>query len=270
MIGIGVPAALFVLIHAGVRAVPPAARCGPFALLPAYAHNDYRNHRPLLDAIELGFRGVEADVFRVGTELLVGHGRRELRPSRTLAQLYLEPLQRRKRSCGNVLSDSTSFLLNIELKDADSVAFRLLVSALLSYEALFQAPTPQSRPPVQVTLVGWWPKSDSGGSSWPAFLKVHSPLGRDTAGGEPVVRSRVALVSIDYGKAIKWPGQGPMPRGVGELLARARRQAASYGAPLRVHHVPEQRRVYAWLLSEGVTLIGAEDLRRTRALLEGI
>lgn len=160
--------------------------------------------------------------------------------------------------------------LNIELKDADSVAFRLLAAELLAYEELFQAPTPSSAPPpVQVTLVGWWPKSDSGGSSWPVFLKVHSPLARAIASGEPPVRSRVGLVSIDYGKAIQWSGQGPIPRGVRELLARAREQAASYGAPIRVHHVPERQQVYAWLLAEGVTLIGAEDLRRTRALLEG-
>lgn len=132
-----------------------------------------------------------------------------------------------------------------------------------------QGATPQSRPPVQATLVGWWPKADSGDSSWPVFLKVHSPLARAIASGEPPVRSRVGLVSIDYGKAIQWSGQGPIPRGVRELLARAREQAASYGAPIRVHHVPERQQVYAWLLAEGVTLIGAEDLRRTRALLEG-
>ena len=45
----------------------------PDTLLPAYAHNDYRNARPLLDALELGFRGVEVDYFLVDTELRVGH-----------------------------------------------------------------------------------------------------------------------------------------------------------------------------------------------------
>lgn len=32
------------------------------SLLPAYAHNDYRNERPLHDAVELGYRGVEVDL----------------------------------------------------------------------------------------------------------------------------------------------------------------------------------------------------------------
>jgi hypothetical protein len=90
--------------------------------LPAYAHNDYYNSRPLFDALAYGYRGAEADLFRVGTELLVGHERSELRGSRTLVRLYLEPLRQRQRACGHVLSDSTPFLLNIEIKEADPEA----------------------------------------------------------------------------------------------------------------------------------------------------
>jgi len=39
------------------------------------------------------------------------------------------------------------------------------------------------------------------------------------------------------------------------------------GVPLRVHHAPEDRRVYQWLLKEGVSLLGASDLDRTHSLL---
>lgn len=48
----------------------------PVASLPAYSHNDYANARPLLDAFDLGFRGVEVDLFLVGGMLRVGHDRR--------------------------------------------------------------------------------------------------------------------------------------------------------------------------------------------------
>ena len=51
------------------------------------------------------------------------------------------------------------------------------------------------------------------------------------------------------------------------VLAAARRFAAEYGVPIRIHHVPKDARIYAWLLSEGVALIGAGDLGRTRTLL---
>ena len=146
-------------------------------LLPAYAHNDYRNPRPLFDALAYGYRGAEADLFRAGTELLVGHERGELQGSRTLTRLYLEPLRQRQRACGHVLSDSTPFLLNIELKEADPAGFRLLVSQLLAYEEILQALSPESPPSVRVTLVGWWPRGGADPSSWPSFLRVQLQLG---------------------------------------------------------------------------------------------
>jgi hypothetical protein len=48
----------------------------PRGELPAYAHNDYRNARPLEDALSMGFRGVEVDLVLVDGVLRVGHDRR--------------------------------------------------------------------------------------------------------------------------------------------------------------------------------------------------
>ena len=61
----------------------------PVPLPQAHAHNDYHHPRPLLDALDHGFCGVEADIFLVDGELLVGHDRTELKPERTLESLYL-------------------------------------------------------------------------------------------------------------------------------------------------------------------------------------
>lgn len=49
----------------GTCLVATAAACSGEPLLPAYAHNDYLIDRPLVDALALGYRGVEADVFLV-------------------------------------------------------------------------------------------------------------------------------------------------------------------------------------------------------------
>ena len=61
-------------------------------LARAFAHNDYAQQRPLLDALAHGFAAIEADIHLVDGELLVGHGKRDLVPGRTLATTYLEPL----------------------------------------------------------------------------------------------------------------------------------------------------------------------------------
>ena len=48
----------------------------------AHAHNDYLHERPLFEALDLGFNSVEADIFLVDGQLLVGHSRDQLKPER--------------------------------------------------------------------------------------------------------------------------------------------------------------------------------------------
>jgi hypothetical protein len=61
----------------------------------AHAHNDYEHERPLFDALDRGFKSVEADVWLVDGELLVAHDREDVKPGRTLESLYLDRWKRR-------------------------------------------------------------------------------------------------------------------------------------------------------------------------------
>lgn len=231
------PSALALLLLA------PADSCALPAPLPAYSHNDYNNRRPLLDALDAGYRGVETDLIRLGETLIVAHDRRALHPSRTLARLYLEPLRQRLRQCGSILRDSTPFYLFIEVKEADGKAFRLLLSQLREFEELVGA--------LHLALVGSWLPADSETAQWPAYLK----------------EARTALINIDYGKSVRWDGKGPIPQQGAETLRQARRLRDSLHVPIRVHHVPVDQAVYTWLLAQGVTLIGVTDLARARTML---
>src|SRR5258708_19344042 len=69
----------------------------PKRLTNVHAHNDYEHARPLFDALDHGFCSVEADIHLVEGQLLVAHSRSEVKPSRTLQSLYLEPLRERVR-----------------------------------------------------------------------------------------------------------------------------------------------------------------------------
>jgi len=238
-----------------------ADSCATVALLPAYAHNDYRNRRPLVDALELGYRGVEVDVFRVGNALLVGHKRSETRAPNTLSRLYLEPLLARQRACGYLLADRTPFFLNIELKESDSTAFSLLLTELNRYGELL--------PSLRVTLVGWWPAAITGREPWPQYLRRQLIVQRGGTQTLPEDSASIGFVSIDYGKVFRWRGSGAVPAGDKAAISRAAGLAAVLGVPLRVHHAPQDGRVYAWLLTEGVSLLGATSLETTRALLSG-
>ncbi|HMO84949.1 MAG TPA: hypothetical protein PKC18_08540, partial [Lacipirellulaceae bacterium] len=105
----------------------PAVAAEPAPLDSAHAHNDYLHPRPLADALDLRFGSIEADVFRVGDELLVGHTVDELRPERTLAALYLDPLARRAAERGGWVDEpGRTVTLLIDFKTAGEPTYELL------------------------------------------------------------------------------------------------------------------------------------------------
>src|SRR5687768_10216898 len=118
------PAILAVLLCASVGG------CGarePTPLFNAFAHNDYAHARPLFDALEHGFAGVEADVFFVDGQLLVGHDEKELRPERTLASLYLDPLKKHlAKNGGRVYRGRPGFWLMIDVKSDAGLTYAAL------------------------------------------------------------------------------------------------------------------------------------------------
>ncbi len=239
----------------------PAQPCSAPRLLPAYAHNDYYNRHPLEDALALGFQGVEADYVFVDGRLLVAHSRREASETRTLEGLYLAPLRLRVQRCGWVQSPRQTFLLNIEAKEESLDGYRALRQLLRLYPDLLGA---RGKPgPVKVVLVGW-----------------HPPLAQmDTDSGPPVaVQARITrsglevpegdttligMVSLDYGKTMRWNGRG-LPtqddRRTLERINEARRLLP--GRIIRAHDVPADSAVYHRLLQAGVDLIGLKDLQQ--------
>ena len=98
----------------------------------AHAHNDYRHDRPLLDALDHGFVGVEADIYLQDGQLLVAHDRDELTPDRTFDGLYLRPLDERvTQQGGHVYADGSDLMLLIDIK-ADAEAVYVVLDQLLA------------------------------------------------------------------------------------------------------------------------------------------
>jgi hypothetical protein len=60
--------------------------------IPCHSHNDYWRQRPLFSALGTGCTSVEADVWLVSDELLVGHSETELTEDRRLRSMYITPL----------------------------------------------------------------------------------------------------------------------------------------------------------------------------------
>src|SRR4051812_30461662 len=90
----------------------------PLPLARAYAHSDAKQPRPLLDALAKGFGAVEADIWLVNGQLLVGHDLKDLKPHLTFEQVYLKPLlDQARQNNGHINPQSLqSLLLLIDIK----------------------------------------------------------------------------------------------------------------------------------------------------------
>lgn len=260
--------------HAAAAAVlavwaAAAAAAAPI-LLPAYAHNDYENRRPLQDALDQGYRGAEADVYLVDGRLLVAHDRDEVRPGRTLAALYLEPLQALVARDGAVLPDGSAFLLNIEAKERGRETYDALRAELARFAGMLAVvrdgvPEPG---PVQVVLVGWFPPLAELVAEPVRYAAVQAHYRDLPADHADLPAHLLRLVSVQYGDEFAWNGKGEPPAAFSARLARIRADAGAVpGRLLRVFRVPRRDGAYRALLAGGVDLIGTKTLDRSREVL---
>lgn len=241
------------LLLTALQAVPAQSQC-PSSTLPAYAHNDYANRRPLRDAVELGFRGVEADVFLIGDSLRVGHDRRAAAVGPTLESSYLRPLRDIAGQC-MAAADVRPFLLFVEMKE-ETPPTRTELGRVLAASA------PQLGSRVEIVLVGRLRGApvDSVSRLTGAEFSMARPADR------PPRCERIRLISIDFGKTMGhwWVRESGRNRWYDSIKAIRR---ACPSAMIRAHNVPVDREVYDALLGAGVDLIGTKDLAGTRRLL---
>jgi len=241
--------------------------CGPARALPAYAHNDYRNDRPCEEALELGYLGVEADVFFSDGTFRLAHDRGDIREGFDFEAVYLRPLLSRVRRCSRLLPDPKPFLVTIEDK-APSVESRLAMAMLLDrYRELLQS-SPEG-PIARFFLVD----NTASPAAIPRELKLYAGLQWRVTSRNPAPPDDAAvdyrLLSLDYGKEIEWSGSGGPPPAASELIAAVVAAARRVpGCLVRVHHVPARERIWSWLLEAGVDLIGVTDLPKGAKLLE--
>jgi hypothetical protein len=178
----------------------------------AHAHNDYEHTRPLFDALDHGFKSVEAEIWLVDGELLVAHDREDVQPGRTLRFLYLEPLQEIvSQNHGSVYEgDPDYFTLLIDIKCAAVPTYRALHEELELYEqmlTMFRARGVRDGA-ITATVSGNRPRElmEQQRVRYAAYDGRLSNLGVATD------QTFVPLISDNWTRHFTWMGDGPMPR----------------------------------------------------------
>ena len=251
---------------ASVKSAEPRSVLGK-PLPQAHAHNDYEHPRPLLDALENGFCGVEADIHLVGGELLVAHDPEDVQPGRTLENLYLAPLwELVKEHRGRAYPGGPSVMLLIDLKTEAEPTYRALKPVLEKYRAMLTHFEPGNIQTNAVTVVL------SGNRPRELLMQEDHRLaaydGRLTDLQANLPASFAPLISDNWRNQFTWEGSGPIPASEREKLERLVNEAHRQGKKIRFWAVPDQPSAWEVLADAGVDLINTDRLGELRKFLE--
>ena len=239
--------------------------------IPAHAHNDYMHERPLFDAIENGFRSIEADVFTQGDSLYVAHDRKDIKPGRTLRELYLEPLTEYISNDEKSIYDSACpLILLIDIKDHGLTTYKLLDRILNESREILCRVTPEAyvQGSVMVIVSGNRPVEYMMKQT-PRFAFVDGRMKDLTEEYPPFL---MPLISDRWTKYFSWSGKGDMPEKERTQLRMYVQHAHKKGQLIRFWATPdtpgkEREAVWTELLEAGVDLINTDDLGGLRAFL---
>ncbi len=234
----------------------------------AHAHNDYLHQRPLLDALDHGFRSVEADIFLVDGKLLVGHTRRELKPDRTLEKLYLDPLHKRvKDHGGSVYGDGKPFHLLIDLKTAGEPTYAALDKVLAEYADMLSVVEDGKfeQKAVNVSISGDRPIATIS-SARVRYAGIDGRLG-DLDSDLPA--HLLPLISDNWNLNFRWRGQGTFRDEERQKLRDIVEKAHDHGRQIRFWASPDTVAAWRELQAAGVDMINTDDLAGLEAFLRG-
>lgn len=240
----------------------------------AHAHNDYLHERPLLDALDNGFRSIEADIFLVDGDLWVAHSTAELSADRTLKALYLDPLRQRMQSHANdssepfqsVEGDGQPVTLLIDLKSEGESTYRALNQLLSKYDDVFTHVDSDGvhRRGVTAIISGNRP-IELVQSDLPRFVGVD---GRLSDLESDYSADLMPLISDHWGRNFQWRGKGDLPAADREKLSQILKQAHQKNRRIRFWATPDDEAAWEVLHEAGVDLINTDDLEGLNQFLQ--
>jgi len=216
-----------------------------------HSHNDYEQTRPLHDALAAGLDSIEADVWLIDGQLLVAHEYEEIRPGRTLASLYLDPLREHLKT-----RPTRSLILLIDVKTEADSTWRAIDAVLAKYPDLSG----------QVRFI-------ISGNRARGLLAAASPRravmdGRLEDLADPATADWIPLISDNWTKYFSWRGDDEFPAAERVRLDEIVTRTHAQGRLLRFWAAPDRPEVWRVLRAAGVSVIGTDHLAALRRFLD--
>ncbi|WP_416972935.1 phosphatidylinositol-specific phospholipase C/glycerophosphodiester phosphodiesterase family protein [Streptomyces sp. 4F14] len=240
----------------------------------AHAHNDYEHARPLFDALDHRFGSVEADIFLVGDQLLIGHEVSDLDPTRTLESLYLDPLAARvKANHGSVYRGwRRPVQLLIDIKTEGSSTYLELDRHLRRYPGLFTTYAHGRVRKGAVTAVISGDRAARGPLEAQTVRRAFYD-GRLADLGTAAPASLIPLISDNWTLNFTWLGVGAFPEAERQRLRGIVSAAHERGQKVRFWATPDlagpaRDALWTELLAAGVDYFNTDDLAGLESFLD--
>lgn len=218
-----------------------------WAQVPAssvHSHNDYAQAEPFWGAYNLRCGSIEADVYLQQGELMVAHLPTEIRPERTLAKMYLEPLDTQLQG-----QKGYPLQLLIDLKTPATATLDTLVSQLQKWPTLTH---PNS--PIKIVISGNMPTPQDF-DRYPNWIHFD---GRFTQVYSAAQLERVALMSMSFGNVGKWNSKGPLDATTYQKAVEWVQKAHQMGKKIRFWATPDTPQAWQTLQQMQADWIGTD------------
>jgi hypothetical protein len=211
----------------------PEKLSGVVPLARAFAHSDSNQKVPLTDALFNGFASIEADVWLINGELLIGHDLKDTAPGRTLEEVYLKPLQAFAKENGGTLFPKApqTLQLLIDVKNDAEGSYAAIHKLLEKYKDILSVCANGTVKEGAVTAVISGNRARVTMAVQPVRYAFYDGRLPDLAGTPPA--SFMPVVSDRWGDYFKWDGIGEMPAEEREKLRQIVTLAHAGGQRLR-------------------------------------
>ena len=235
-----------------------------YTTLNAHSHNDYEQKTPFYLAYNAHFGSIEADIWAVEGELFVAHNKTGIDASKTLDQLYIQPIVGLFKKNGGKVSDDPSytFQLLIDLKTGVEPTLTLLSEKLKKYPDVFDPAVNKNA--VRITITGNRP-DPSRFKDYPHFIFFD---GNVTKRYDSEQLKRVGIYSENLAIFTLWNGKESIPEKEEIRLKQIIDSVHGINKKIRFWNAPDTPDAWKTLMKLKVDFLNTDHIPELSAFLK--
>jgi alkaline phosphatase len=220
-----------------------------------HSHNDYTRPQAFYMAFNAGAEAIEADIYLRRGRLMVAHDTADIKATRTLTGMYLEPLLKEMRTRPRPLN------LLIDFKESYATLLPQLIRELEPLLPLLK--NEKNKAPLTIVITGNRPPPAEY-KNYPSYIMFDDDLQRAHTAEE---WKRVAQVSLNFENYSGWKGEGALPQHDEKLLHAVINAVHRSGKKIRFWAAPDNSSGWQTLMALNADILNTDKIVELRALL---